>query len=90
MRHKRWLGFHGLLAVLLLAACATPAERTLSERSPSYATLPTGVDPLDPTRPSPIYADVLSVPGDNLIRYLERQRGHALNLLSLSGGGQNG
>jgi hypothetical protein len=26
----------------------------------------------------------------NLVRHLERQRGHALNVLSLSGGGQNG
>ncbi len=37
-----------------------------------------------------MFAGVTAVPGDNLIRYLERRRGHALNLLSLSGGGQNG
>jgi hypothetical protein len=37
-----------------------------------------------------MYAAVGAVPGDNVIRYLERKRGHALNLLSLSGGGQNG
>src|SRR5204863_9039106 len=41
-------------------------------------------------QPSSIYAAVTAVPGDNVIRYLERKRGHALNLLSLSGGGQNG
>ncbi len=37
-----------------------------------------------------MFAAVAAVPGDNFIRYLERRRGHALNLLSLSGGGQNG
>jgi predicted acylesterase/phospholipase RssA len=37
-----------------------------------------------------MFAAVAAVPGDNVIRYLERKRGHALNLLSLSGGGQNG
>ena len=37
-----------------------------------------------------MFAAVAEVPGDNFIRYLERKRGHALNLLSLSGGGQNG
>ncbi|MBI2253175.1 MAG: patatin-like phospholipase family protein [Proteobacteria bacterium] len=55
-----------------------------------YATLPNGTEPLDPAKPSSIYAGVITVPGDNMIRYLERKRGHALNLLSLSGGGQNG
>jgi predicted acylesterase/phospholipase RssA len=82
--------FQGFLALLLLAACASPPERILSSTAPSYATLPNGYDPLNPTQPSPIYAAVTAVPGDNLIRYLERKRGHALNILSLSGGGQNG
>ena len=76
--------------VLLLAACASPPERKLSDKEPPYATLPNGFDPLDPTQPSPIYAEVTAIPGDNLIRHLERKRGHSLNLLSLSGGGQNG
>jgi predicted acylesterase/phospholipase RssA len=31
-----------------------------------------------------------AAPGDNVVRALERKRGHALNLLSISGGGQNG
>jgi predicted acylesterase/phospholipase RssA len=38
----------------------------------------------------PVHRLPTSIPGDNLIRYLERKSGHALNLLSLSGGGQNG
>jgi hypothetical protein len=87
---KRFGIFQGFLALLLLAACASPPERTLSLRGPLYATLPNGYDPLDPTKPSSLYAAVTAVPGDNVIRYLERKRGHALNLLSLSGGGQNG
>jgi predicted acylesterase/phospholipase RssA len=62
----------------------------LSSIAPRYATLPNGYEPLNPSRLSPIYAAVTAVPGDNLVRYLERQRGHALNVLSLSGGGQNG
>ncbi len=90
MRHKTMSVFQGFLVLLLLAACASPPERVLSEKAPSYATLPNGFEPLDPTQPARIYAGATAVPGDNLIRYLERKRGHALNLLSLSGGGQNG
>jgi hypothetical protein len=90
MRLKSFGIFQGLLALLLLAACASPPERTLSLHAPLYATLPNGFEPLNPAQPSSIYAAVAAVPGDNLIRYLERKRGHALNLLSLSGGGQNG
>jgi Patatin-like phospholipase len=87
----RWFGiFQSFLALLLLAACASPPERKLSLHAPLYATLPNGYEPLDPTKPSSLYAAVTAVPGDNVIRYLERKRGHALNLLSLSGGGQNG
>ena len=37
-----------------------------------------------------MYASFGGNPGDNVIRSLERKRGHALNLLSISGGGQNG
>jgi Patatin-like phospholipase len=87
---KRFGIFQGFLALLLLAACASPPERTLSLHAPLYATLPNGYEPLNPTQPSSIYAAVTAVPGDNVMRHLERKRGHALNLLSLSGGGQNG
>jgi hypothetical protein len=62
----------------------------LSEKAPSYAALPNGHDPLNPDRVSPVYAALASDSGGNLIRGLERKRGHALNVLSLSGGGQNG
>jgi len=78
------------LVLSLLGACASPPHRTLSLHAPQYATLPNGTEPLNPGKLSHLYTSVASVPGDNVIRYLERKRGHALNMLSLSGGGQNG
>src|SRR5262245_19287526 len=90
MEHKKLVVLPGILASLLLAACASAPARVLSSIAPSYATLPNGYEPLNPTQPSPMYAGLTTVPGDNLVRYLERKRGHALNVLSLSGGGQNG
>ena len=76
--------------MLLLAGCASPPERALSEKAPSYVALPNGYDPLNPTQLAPVYAALTSGSGENFIRRLERKRGHALNVLSLSGGGQNG
>ena len=90
MGRKRVGILQAVLALLLVAGCSSPPGRTLSLHAPEFATLPNGYQPLDPTQPSSIYAAVTAVPGDNMIRYLERKRGHALNLLSLSGGGQNG
>src|SRR5262245_31809868 len=90
MGHRASAVFQSILALLLLTACASTPPRVLSVSAPSYATLPNGYEPLNPTYLSPIYAAITAIPGDNLVRYLERQRGHALNLLSLSGGGQNG
>ena len=80
----------GILAMVFLVGCASPPERVLSEKAPSYATLPNGYDPLNPNQPSAIYAEAMSSPDGNVARYLEHKRGHALNILSLSGGGQNG
>jgi hypothetical protein len=81
----------GCVAVaLLLAGCASPPERALSEKAPSYAALPNGHDPLNPDQLSPFYAALTAGSGESLVRQLERKRGHALNVLSLSGGGQNG
>jgi predicted acylesterase/phospholipase RssA len=73
-----------------LAGCASAPERALSEKAPSYAALPNGHDPLNPDQLSPFYAALTAGSGETLIRQLERKRGHALNVLSLSGGGQNG
>ena len=90
MRYKELLVFTGLAAVLLLVGCTSVPERILSDKEPTFATLPNGFEPLDPTQPSAIYADAMSNPGETVVRYIERKRGHALNILSLSGGGQNG
>jgi len=90
MESRKLILVSGFLAVVLLAGCATPPERQLSSAKPLYATLPNGYDPLNPSVPSSIYAEATARPGDNVTRYLERKRGHALNILSLSGGGQNG
>ena len=81
--------FAGVVAALLLAGCASPPKRVLSQKAPTYASLPNGYDPLKPNQVSPIYAAAAGE-GANVIRQLERKRGHALNILSLSGGGQNG
>lgn len=89
LRHGKLVVFVGVMATLALAGCASPPERVLSEKSPAYAVLPNGYDPLKPNRFSPVYA-VAAGEGGNVIRQLERKRGHALNILSLSGGGQNG
>ena len=79
-----------VLAALLLAGCASTPDRVLSEKAPSYAALPNGHDPLNPSQLSPNYAALTSGADENATRYLERKRGHALNILSLSGGGLNG
>ena len=90
MKSRTLMPVSGLLVVMLVAGCATPPERALSDNPPLYATLPNGHEPLNPSQPSSIYAEATARPGENVTRYLERKRGHALNILSLSGGGQNG
>jgi hypothetical protein len=90
MTTRRNLAVSSVLVVALaLVGCATPSERTLSRNSPMFASLPNGSDPLNPGQPSPMYA-VLALTKESPIRQLEAKRGHALNLLSISGGGQNG
>ena len=89
MRHKNLIVIAGVVTALLLAGCASPPERVLSQKASAYAALPNGYDPLNPGQVSPIYAEVAAA-GGNLIRQLERKKGRALNMLSLSGGGQNG
>src|SRR5215471_10732028 len=64
--HKALVVLQGVLALSLLSACASSPPRVLSSIAPSYATLPNGYEPLNPTQPSPIYAAVTAVPGDNL------------------------
>jgi hypothetical protein len=89
MKRKTLIVFAGVMAALLLAGCSSPPERVLSQKAALYATLPNGYDPLKPDQFSPIYA-ALARDDANIIRQLERKKGRALNMLSLSGGGQNG
>lgn len=89
MRHKKSIVFSGVVTALLLAGCATAPERVLSLQAPAYAMLPNGYAPLNPEQISPMFA-AAAASGENFVRQMERTRGHALNILSLSGGGQNG
>jgi hypothetical protein len=78
------------LLMIILVGCASSPERELSQKTSMYASLPNGYDPLNPARLSPMYLTAMPGGKGNFIRHLESKRGHALNLLSLSGGGQNG
>ena len=77
-------------AAVLVAGCASPPERQLSTVVSPYASLPNGHDPIDVTR----YKAIL-VPSEEseivgVIPYFEKVRGRPLNIVELSGGGQNG
>lgn len=89
MRHEKLTVFAVVAGALLLAGCASHPERVLSERGSAYAMLPNGMDPLNPQRVSPMFA-AAAEGKPNFVRQLERKVGRALNMLSLSGGGQNG
>ena len=74
-----------------LIGCTSAPERTISKQQIPYATLPNGLNPIDQSKPlssSNIETTVPTTTG--LIPTLEALRGHALNILELSGGGQNG
>ena len=76
---------------VIVSGCAAPPERELSTEEVPYSALPTGRDPLNPDQfvPRPEGA-VFWATKENLLRTYEARRGHALNILQLSGGGQNG
>jgi predicted acylesterase/phospholipase RssA len=76
-RRQLWT-LSGLLAVLVLASCTTAPERELSSVVPSYAVLATGLNPLT--------GETVIRPGGGL----EQRHGRPLQVLLLSGGGQNG
>ncbi len=89
MSHRKLSILAGIMTVLLLAGCASPPERVISTKPAEYAGLPDGYDPLNPDQLAPTYASLTGV-DKSVYRHLERKQGHALNILSLSGGGQNG
>ena len=77
------------LLVVTLGGCASAPERELSRQHVPYASLPNGHDPLNPERYMVVDAAKASA-AEGVIPGLERLRGHALNILELSGGGQYG
>ena len=79
-----------VVVVPLAIGCASTADRKLSTVSPRFATLPNGHDPLNPERLSPIYDLAGAGAEGNFARHMERLKGRPLNVLSISGGGQNG
>lgn len=78
------------LCVLLLTACATPLERELSSVRSPYATLPNGHDPMHPDQLIEGLKHNGEVARTGSIPYYEQRLGHPLNVLEISGGGQNG
>ena len=77
------------LLTIALGGCASSPERALSDEDPPYAALVTGKQPLGHAKSSLRTEQALTSESD-FIRHFERVRGHALNVLLLSGGGQNG
>ncbi len=74
-----------VLCVSLLVGCAT-TERELSQTAPPYATLPNGRDPMNPERRSTLGERCW----EGTIPTMEQEMGRPLNILEMSGGGQNG
>jgi len=90
MRRRTRVFLTGFLVTLTLTSCASVPERVLSTMEPTYAALANGHNPMNPDQLSSIYLSEQASEEANLVRQTERIRGHALNILSLSGGGQNG
>jgi hypothetical protein len=74
------------LVALILSGCASAPERSLSVEPVRFASLPNGYDPLNPNQ----LIKRGSAGEEGAIPYYESKRGHALNILQLSGGGQYG
>jgi len=79
-----------VLVAFVLVGCASAPERPISREVAPYATLQNGNDPLNPDRVSPHFDATTSGIEKGVIRFYESKRGHALNVLTISGGGQNG
>ena len=88
-RHAVRMPFLLVTGWLFLVGCSSTPERDLSVNPAQYALLPNGMDPLNPDQLSPLYR-VSSEGQRNFVRGVEERMGRPLNLLSLSGGGQNG
>ena len=90
MTRTDWSVFVVFLPLLLVVGCGPIPERELSDTTTDYAMLPNGNDPMNPGQSKYVIAGHLSNDGENLVRVMEQAKGRPLNVLSLSGGGQNG
>jgi len=77
------------LVAASLGGCASAPERVLSRQPVPYVALPNGHDPLNPER-LVAFASEGVTEDEGVIIALEKLRGHPLNILALSGGGQYG
>ena len=88
-KHALWSLLVAACVLLTLVGCASAPERELSRQSVPYASLPNGHDPLNPKRLK-VRASGKASAERGVIPGLETLRGHALDILELSGGGQYG
>jgi predicted acylesterase/phospholipase RssA len=79
-----------IVGALLIAGCASAPERPLSRETLRYASLPNGHDPLNPDQLVVSESVARASLEEGIIPFFEHRRGHALQILVLSGGGQNG
>ena len=79
-----------LILAFLMAGCTSAPKRELSTVSIPYAALPNGHDPLHPSELLSRHTPDLKYVQTGVIPYYEQKRGHALNILEISGGGQYG
>jgi predicted acylesterase/phospholipase RssA len=84
-----WFSLFAALLLATLGGCASSPERVLSRQPVPYAALPNGHDPLNPDRMVGFVSEGASA-DEGVLVTLEKLRGHALNILELSGGGQYG
>jgi hypothetical protein len=90
MRVSNAIAFLISVLILVSTGCTSAPERTLSEQRSDYAGLATGRDPLDLERFVSLDDEHGRALDRSLFRHYERERGRALDILQLSGGGQNG
>ena len=76
--------------ITLLASCSTPQQRDLSTTRNQFATLPNGHNPIHPERLVSGIKHGEDIARIGSIPYFEKLHGRPLNILEISGGGQNG
>ena len=88
MLTPKYIAVVASLLILALSGCTSGTPRALSTKGTPYAALVNGKDPINPDR-FVIKQGAVYASEEDLFRYYEKERGHALNILLHSGGGQN-